>query len=154
MDYKGQRLSEYIYSFLVIFFGAVAWIAGWVQGDFLITFYGWAAGLALALLVNKMYSFHIHVHSFLCIFQLLALPSLSCAFRTGPCTTATLLPGWRRLERVTSRSHLLPRSPIRPRKRRRRKLLRQRAANSTGSISRDSSGFFSWTAHDAYCRLP
>lgn len=56
MDYKGQRLSEYIYSFLVIFFGAVAWIAGWVQGDFLITFYGWVAGLALALLVSILAS--------------------------------------------------------------------------------------------------
>lgn len=52
MDYKGQRLSEYIYSILTILFGAVAWVIGYIQNDFQITFYGWAAGLALALLVS------------------------------------------------------------------------------------------------------
>eukprot|EP01032_Pedospumella_encystans_P015213 gene15213-17419_t len=51
MDYKGQRLSEYIYSILTILFGGVAWIVGYVKGDFQVTFYGWAAGLALALLL-------------------------------------------------------------------------------------------------------
>jgi len=52
MDYKGQRLSEYIYSILTILFGGVAWVIGFVKGDFQVTFYGWAAGLALALLVS------------------------------------------------------------------------------------------------------
>ena len=54
MDYKGQRLSEYIYSILTILFGGVAWIVGYVKGDFQVTFYGWAAGLALALLVGDV----------------------------------------------------------------------------------------------------
>lgn len=56
MDYKGQRLSEYIYSILTILFGGVAWIVGYVKGDFQVTFYGWAAGLALALLVGDAYA--------------------------------------------------------------------------------------------------
>jgi hypothetical protein len=51
MDYKGQRLSEYIYSIITILFGAIAWIVGYVKGDFQITVYGWAGGLVLALLV-------------------------------------------------------------------------------------------------------
>lgn len=52
MDYKGQKLAEYIYSFIVILFGAIAWVVGYIQGDFVLTFYGWAIGLALSLLVS------------------------------------------------------------------------------------------------------
>lgn len=62
MDYKGQRLSEYIYSILTILFGAVAWVVGYVQGDFQLTFYGWAAGLALSLLVCYVVDTTILIH--------------------------------------------------------------------------------------------
>eukprot|EP01038_Epipyxis_sp_PR26KG_P011247 gene11247-15091_t len=51
MDYKGQQLSEYIYSILTILFGAIAWIIGYVKGDFVITFYGWSIGLILSLVL-------------------------------------------------------------------------------------------------------
>jgi signal peptidase complex subunit 1 len=51
MDYRGQKLCEYIYTILVILFGGVAWIIGYIKNDFVITFYGWAAGLALALVL-------------------------------------------------------------------------------------------------------
>ena len=50
-DYKGQMWSEYIYYFLTIFFGAVAWIVGYVQEDFNYTVYGWSVGLVLSLLL-------------------------------------------------------------------------------------------------------
>lgn len=52
MDYRGQKLCEYIYTILVILFGGVAWIIGYIKNDFVITFYGWAAGLALGLVVR------------------------------------------------------------------------------------------------------
>jgi hypothetical protein len=53
MDYKGQQLCEYIYSIITIFFSVVAWFVGYYKGDFLYTFYGWAAGLGLALIVSE-----------------------------------------------------------------------------------------------------
>ncbi len=59
MDYRGQRLSEYIYSILTILFGGIAWIVGFLQNDFQITVYGWAAGLALALLVLTTFQFGV-----------------------------------------------------------------------------------------------
>lgn len=51
MDYKGQQLCEYIYSIITILFGAVAWFVGYFKSDFLYTFYGWAAGLTIALIL-------------------------------------------------------------------------------------------------------
>ena len=51
MDYYGQQLSEYMYFFLTIFFGSVAWVVGWFYGDFQVTFYGWSVGLGLALIL-------------------------------------------------------------------------------------------------------
>lgn len=51
MDYKGQRLSEYIYSIITILFGIIAWIIGYVKGNFTFAFYGWCMGLALALVL-------------------------------------------------------------------------------------------------------
>lgn len=55
MDYKGQKLAEYIYSFIVILFGAIAWIVGFIYGDFVLTFYGWAGGLAISLVVSNLF---------------------------------------------------------------------------------------------------
>jgi len=51
MDYKGQQLNEYIFSFLTIFCGAIALIVGWFKKDFQITFYGWSIGLILSLVL-------------------------------------------------------------------------------------------------------
>lgn len=52
MDYRGQKLAEYIYSIIVIAIGAIAWIVGYVNGDFSQTVYGWAIGLGISLLVS------------------------------------------------------------------------------------------------------
>jgi hypothetical protein len=57
MDYRGQRICEYIYAILTIFLGAIAWIVGYIKGDFQLTFYGWAIGLGLSLIVCKLYSY-------------------------------------------------------------------------------------------------
>ena len=51
MDYRGQQFSEYLYYFLTIFFGAIAWFVGYFSDDFQITVYGWAVGLGLALIL-------------------------------------------------------------------------------------------------------
>ena len=51
MDYRGQQFSEYLYYFLTIFFGAIAWIVGFVANDFQLTVWGWAVGLGLALIL-------------------------------------------------------------------------------------------------------
>mmetsp|Transcript_48095 Transcript_48095/g.79952 ORF Transcript_48095/g.79952 Transcript_48095/m.79952 type:complete len:116 (-) Transcript_48095:241-588(-) len=51
VDYKGQELAEQIYYYLIIVVGAIAWIVGYVQQSFLITVYGWAGGVALAVLI-------------------------------------------------------------------------------------------------------
>lgn len=51
MDYKGQQLSEQIYYVVTILFGAIAWIVGFVQKDFTLTVYGWAVGLAFAMII-------------------------------------------------------------------------------------------------------
>ena len=49
MDYKGQKLSEQIYLVLIPAVGSVAWVFGYLAQDFKTTFYGWLAGLVLAM---------------------------------------------------------------------------------------------------------
>uniref|UniRef100_A0A7R9UF33 Signal peptidase complex subunit 1 n=1 Tax=Pinguiococcus pyrenoidosus TaxID=172671 RepID=A0A7R9UF33_9STRA len=51
MDYKGQRLSELMYYWIIIVFGVIAWIIGFFQADFQTTVIGWGIGLALATLL-------------------------------------------------------------------------------------------------------
>ena len=51
MDYRGQYLAEHLYYFLTIVAGAVAWVIGWYKNDFQVAFYGWAAGLGIALVL-------------------------------------------------------------------------------------------------------
>mmetsp|Transcript_38762 Transcript_38762/g.51077 ORF Transcript_38762/g.51077 Transcript_38762/m.51077 type:complete len:102 (+) Transcript_38762:128-433(+) len=51
VDYKGQELAEQIYYYLVIIVGAIAWVVGYVKESFLLTVYGWAGGVALAVLI-------------------------------------------------------------------------------------------------------
>ncbi|CAM9555942.1 unnamed protein product, partial [Phaeothamnion confervicola] len=50
-DYKGQQLCEQIYYYLIIVAGAIAWVAGYYYQDFAITFYGWAAGVGVSLVL-------------------------------------------------------------------------------------------------------
>ena len=51
MDYKGQKLSEQIYLVLIPAVGSFAWVFGYLAQDFKTTFYGWLAGLVLAMLI-------------------------------------------------------------------------------------------------------
>ena len=51
-DFQGQKLSEYLYYYIIILFGAAGWLYGWREGSFLPAFYAWAAGLVLSLIVS------------------------------------------------------------------------------------------------------
>lgn len=55
MDYYGQKLCEYIYSIVIVLLSAVAWVLGFMEGDFTTTFYVWSAALVIALLVSTLY---------------------------------------------------------------------------------------------------
>jgi signal peptidase complex subunit 1 len=52
MDYKGQKLAEWIYYVITILFSIIAWIVGFVMNDFMTAVYGWAIGLGIALLLT------------------------------------------------------------------------------------------------------
>lgn len=86
MDYRGQQLCEYIYTILVILFGSIAWVYGYLKEDFSFTFYGWAVGLVLSLLVKVV---------FVLLFDIFLIFSLySCVFLIGLFITDTKLSGW------------------------------------------------------------
>jgi hypothetical protein len=53
-DFKGQQLSEQLYYYIVILLGALGWIMGYFKESFLYTFYGWAIGVGLSLLVSNV----------------------------------------------------------------------------------------------------
>jgi len=47
MDFKGQQLSEQIFYYVVIFFGVIGWIHGYIEGSFYWTVLWWAGGVVL-----------------------------------------------------------------------------------------------------------
>lgn len=55
MDYKGQELAEFLFSWIIIAFGAVGWVVGYFHQDFSYTFYAWLAGVVLACIVSTSF---------------------------------------------------------------------------------------------------
>lgn len=51
MDYKGQKLAEMLYTYLIVVFGAIAWVFGYFAQDFMVTFYGWLFGLIFCMIL-------------------------------------------------------------------------------------------------------
>mmetsp|Transcript_30007 Transcript_30007/g.87387 ORF Transcript_30007/g.87387 Transcript_30007/m.87387 type:complete len:108 (-) Transcript_30007:288-611(-) len=51
MDYDGQRLAELLYYWIIIVFGAIGWIWGYLKGDFMLTFYAWAVGVGISVVL-------------------------------------------------------------------------------------------------------
>lgn len=41
-----------LYNILKLFYQGIAWIVGYIAGDFTLTFYGWSVGLVLSLMVS------------------------------------------------------------------------------------------------------
>ena len=51
MDYQGQKLSENLFYYITILFGAVGWIYGYFLEDFTYVVYSWGVGVALSILL-------------------------------------------------------------------------------------------------------
>lgn len=62
MDYRGQKLCEYLYSIIIIAFAIISFIVGYIKSDFYITIVGWAAGSVLAFIVSY-YLLYIFTYS-------------------------------------------------------------------------------------------
>lgn len=52
MDYEGQRLSELFFYWIILAFGGVGWIIGYVRQDFFIVFKFWLVGVAISVVVR------------------------------------------------------------------------------------------------------
>lgn len=52
MDYEGQRLSELLFYWIIISFGAVGWVIGYIRQDFTLVFYAWLIGVVLSVVVS------------------------------------------------------------------------------------------------------
>ncbi|EGG15654.1 signal peptidase complex subunit 1 [Cavenderia fasciculata] len=51
MDFEGQKLAEKLYQYIIILFGIIGWIAGFIKQSFQITVYSVALGTLIALIV-------------------------------------------------------------------------------------------------------
>lgn len=58
MDYQGQRLAELLFYWIIISFGAVGWVIGYFQQDFMIVFQAWLVGVVISVLVSLLLVFH------------------------------------------------------------------------------------------------
>jgi Microsomal signal peptidase 12 kDa subunit (SPC12) len=52
MDYKGQQLSELIFYWIILLFGGVGWVLGYIRQEFWIVFQFWLVGVAISLVVS------------------------------------------------------------------------------------------------------
>ena len=51
MDYEGQRLSELLFYWIILAFGAVGWVIGYFKQDFTVVFHFWLVGVAISVVV-------------------------------------------------------------------------------------------------------
>jgi hypothetical protein len=52
MDYEGQRLSELLFYWIILSFGGVGWIFGYIHQDFTLVFWAWLVGVSLSVMVR------------------------------------------------------------------------------------------------------
>lgn len=52
MDYDGQKWAELLYYWIIISFGAVGWVWGYIEKDFTYTLYAWGVGVGISVLVR------------------------------------------------------------------------------------------------------
>ena len=55
MDYEGQKLCENLFYYIILFFGAIGWIKGYIEQDFVYVFYAWSVGMVVSLIVSAFY---------------------------------------------------------------------------------------------------
>mmetsp|Transcript_37520 Transcript_37520/g.81753 ORF Transcript_37520/g.81753 Transcript_37520/m.81753 type:complete len:80 (+) Transcript_37520:292-531(+) len=51
MDYEGQKLSELLFHWIILSFGAVGWIVGYFHQDFSYVFYAWSVGTLISIVL-------------------------------------------------------------------------------------------------------
>ena len=51
MDYKGQQLAELLFYWIIIAFGAVGWVIGYIHQDFFIVFQVWLVGVSISVVL-------------------------------------------------------------------------------------------------------
>jgi Microsomal signal peptidase 12 kDa subunit (SPC12) len=52
VDFEGQKLAELIFYVVIIAFGGVGWVVGFLQQDFTIVFQAWLVGVVLSVIVR------------------------------------------------------------------------------------------------------
>lgn len=55
VDFEGQKLAEQIFYVIIIAFGGVGWVVGYLQQDFTVVFQAWLVGVVLSVLVRATY---------------------------------------------------------------------------------------------------
>lgn len=54
MDYEGQKLCENLFYWIIIIFGAIGWVYGYIEQDFVYVFYAWSVGMVISLIVSTV----------------------------------------------------------------------------------------------------
>jgi signal peptidase complex subunit 1 len=54
MDYEGQKLAELIFYWIILAFGGVGWVIGYIQQDFTVVFQVWLVGVVLSVIVRLL----------------------------------------------------------------------------------------------------
>jgi signal peptidase complex subunit 1 len=52
MDYQGQQLAEILFHLIILSFGSVGWVMGYMEQNFMIVFKIWLVGVVLSVLVR------------------------------------------------------------------------------------------------------
>jgi signal peptidase complex subunit 1 len=53
VDFEGQKLAEQIFYVIILAFGGVGWIVGYLRQDFTVVFQCWLVGVVLSVIVRK-----------------------------------------------------------------------------------------------------
>ena len=54
MDYEGQKLAELLFYWIIISFGGVGWIFGYIQQDFFVVVQAWFVGVVISVIVSTV----------------------------------------------------------------------------------------------------
>jgi len=53
VDFEGQKLAETIFYVLILSFGGVGWVLGYMRQDFTVVFQAWLVGVLLSVVVSS-----------------------------------------------------------------------------------------------------
>ena len=52
MDYEGQKLCENLFFYIILIFGSIGWVYGYIHQDFVYVFYAWSVGMVISVVVS------------------------------------------------------------------------------------------------------